>query len=164
MRRLVSVVTDADALEQGIDDLELYAPTLQADPAFRAWWVRAGRRTASPGTALALLQMDTLADVRHLLPLIRVPTLVLHRRDLRTIRAGHGRYLAEHIAGAIHVELPGADSLYWVGETEEMLAHIEEFLTGTSHAPEPDRVLATVLFSDIVDSTAQASAMGDRLA
>ena len=69
------------------------------------------------------------------------------------IRAGHGHYLAEHIRGAKYVELPGADDLYWVGDTAEMLDEIEEFLTGARHGPEPDRVLATVLFTDIVGST-----------
>lgn len=158
---VVDLVTDPDALEQGLDDLELYAPSACQDPAFRAWWVRAGRRSASPSTAAARLRMDNFVDVRHLLPLIRVSTLVLHRRDARVLRRGHGQYLAERIDGASLVEVPGADSLYWVGDTEPMLAQIEEFLTGTSHAPDPDRVLSTVLFSDIVESTSQASAMGD---
>lgn len=160
--QFIEDVTHPDALQDGFDDLALFAPSVGDDPAFRAWWVRAGRRSASPSTAQAMLRMDILTDVRELLPLIRVPTLVLHRRDCQTINAAHGRYLAEHIPGATYVELPGRDSLYWVGETDAMLAEIEEFLTGTRQPPEPDRVLATVLFSDIVDSTAQASAMGDR--
>ena len=154
-------VTDPSATQNGLDDLALFAPSARDDPAFRSWWVRAGRRSASPSSARSLLQMDNLADVRELLPLIRIPTLVLHRRGARTIRAPHGRYLAERVAGAIYVELEGQDSLFWIGETDELLAQIEEFLTGTSSAPEPDRVLATVLFSDIVESTSQASTMGD---
>lgn len=157
----VEAVTDPGAAQNGFDDLALFAPSALDDPTFRAWWVRAGRRGASPSTARSLFQMENLADVRELLPLIRVPTLVVHRSGARTIRAGHGRYLAEHVAGASYVELGGEDSLFWVGETDELLAQIEEFLTGASSAPEPNRVLATVLFSDIVDSTAQASAMGD---
>jgi len=160
--RFAEEVTDPSAMQHGLDDLALFAPSAQDDLAFRSWWVRAGRRGASPSTARSLLQMDNFADVRELLPLIRVPMLVLHRRGARTIRAAHGRYLAEHVAGATYVELEGEDSLCWVGETDEMLTRIEEFLTGSSHPPEPDRVLATVLFSDIVDSTSQASAMGDR--
>ncbi len=160
--RFLEVVTRPDALQEGFDDLALFAPSVAADPAFRSWWVRAGRRSASPSTAQAKMRTSNLADVRELLPLIRVPTLVLHRRDCPTITSAHGRYLAEHIPDATYVELPGRDSLYWVGETDGMLAEIEEFLTGTRQPPEPDRVLATVLFSDIVDSTAQASAMGDR--
>lgn len=156
-----AAVTDQSAADKRLDDVAMFAPSAQRDPAFRSWWVRAGRRGASPSTARALLQMQNLADVRQLLPLIRVPTLVLHRRDARTIRVAHGRYLAEHVAGATYVELVGQDSLYWIGETDRLLAEIEEFLTGTSHPPESDRVLATVLFTDIVDSTSQASAMGD---
>lgn len=160
--RFLEVVTDPDALQQGFDDLALFAPSACDDPAFRSWWVSAGRRSASPNTAQARLRMDNLADVRDLLALTRVPTLVLHRRDSQAISSAHGRYLAEHIAGATYVELAGRDSLYWVGETDVMLAQIEEFLTGTHRPADPDRVLATVLFSDIVDSTSQASAMGDR--
>jgi class 3 adenylate cyclase len=160
--RFLEVVTDPDAVEGGFDDLALLAPSNQEDPAFRAWWIRAGRRGASPSTAAAILRMETDADVRELLPLIRVPTLVLHRRDSQAISAAHGRYLAEHIPGATYVELGGRDSLYWVGDTDVLLAEIEEFLTGARRPPEPDRVLATVLFSDIVRSTAQATAMGDR--
>lgn len=157
----IDAVMDPGATQNGLDDLALFAPSALNDPTFRSWWVRAGRRGASPSTARSLLQMENLADVRELLPLVRIPTLVVHRRGARTIRAGHGRYLAEHIEGASYVELAGDDSLFWVGETDELLAHIEEFLTGTSSAPEPDRILATILFSDIVDSTSHASAMGD---
>lgn len=155
-------VTDPGAAEKGLDDVVLFAPSAKDDLAFRSWWVRAGRRGASPSTARSLLQMDNFADVRELLPLIRIPTLVMHRRGARTIRVAHGRYLAEQVAGATYVELEGQDSLYWIGETDELLTHIEEFLTGSSRPPEPDRVLATVLFSDIVESTSQASAMGDQ--
>lgn len=158
----LGAVTKPDAVEEGFDDLALFAPSVQDDPAFRSWWVRAGRRSASPSTARAILRMHFLADVRELLPLVRAPVLVVHRGDCLTIRSEHGRYLAEHIPDASYLELPGQDSLYWVGATEEMLAEIEQFLTGTSQAPEPDRVLATVLFTDIVGSTGQASAMGDR--
>lgn len=161
LNEFLEAVTDPGAMQNGLDDLALFAPSAQEDPAFRAWWVRAGRRSASPSTARSLLEMETLADVRALLPLIRVPTLVLHRRGVRTIRAAHGRYLADHVAGATYVELGGQDSLFWIGETEELLSLIEEFVTGSSSAPKPDRVLATVLFSDIVESTSQASAMGD---
>jgi class 3 adenylate cyclase len=160
--QFMDVVTQTNAVEQGIDDLAIMNPSVAGDPAYRAWWVRAGRRGASPALAQAMMRVQYYSDVRALLPLVRVPTLVLHRRDYSVIRPDHGRYLAEHIPEARFVELPGADSHYWVGETESMLAEIEEFLTGTRHAPEPDRVLATVLFSDIVNSTVQAAAIGDR--
>lgn len=160
--RFLDVATEPNAVDQGFDDLALFGPSVADNPVFRSWWIRSGRRGASPSTAKLTLRMENLADVRDLLPLIRVPTLIVHRRDDEAIRSTHGRYLAEHIPGAKYVEVPGRDALYWVGETETMLAEIEKFLTGTHVAPELDRVLATVLFTDIVDSTVQASIMGDR--
>ncbi len=158
----LDTVTKPDAVEEGVDDVALLNPSVAGDSAFRTWWVRAGRRGASPSVAQAILRVKWTADVRPLLPLVRVPTLVLHRAGFVVIRPEHGRYLAEHIPGSLYREIPGSDSLYWVGETELMLDEIEEFLTGARHGPEPNRVLATVLFTDIVDSTAQASALGDR--
>jgi class 3 adenylate cyclase len=94
--------------------------------------------------------------------LVQVPTLVLHRRDNAMFRAEHGRYLAEHIPGAKYVELPGADDLYWVGDTDTMLDEIEEFVTGVRPGPSTDRVLATVLFTDIVGSTRRLAEIGER--
>jgi class 3 adenylate cyclase len=158
----LETVTRTDAVEQGVDDLAILNPSLAGDSAFRSWWVRSGRRAASPAVARAILGVKWLADVRPLLPQVRIPTLVMHRKDYRAIGLDHGRYLAEHIPEARFRELPGADNLYWVGDTELMLEEIEEFLTGTRPAPEQHRMLATVLFTDIVDSTAQASALGDR--
>jgi len=102
------------------------------------------------------------ADVREILPQVSVPTLVLHRRDDANFRVGHGRYLAEQLPNVKYVELPGADCLFWVADTEEMLEEIAVFLTGTRHGPEPDRVLATVLFTDFVGSTQQLAELGDR--
>ena len=156
------VNTEPDAVERGFDILPVVAPSAAHDPSFRSWWVRAGNRAASPAMARAIMQVRQDADVRPVLSLIQSPTLVLHRRDNPFIVVGHGRYLAEHIPGATYVELTGADNLPWIGDTTVMLDEIEEFLTGVRHQAEPDRVLATVLFSDIVDSTAQASMMGDR--
>ena len=156
------VNTEPDAVERGFDILPVVAPSAAHDPSFRNWWVRAGNRAASPAMARAIMQVRQDADVRPALPLIQAPTLVLHRQDNRFIVVGHGRYLTEHIPGAKYVELPGADNVPWIGDTTVMLDEIEEFLTGVRHQAEPDRVLATVLFSDIVDSTAQASTMGDR--
>jgi hypothetical protein len=101
-------------------------------------------------------------DVRHVLSAIRVPTLILHRQGDQVIPLKHARYLAEHIPNARLVGLPGDDHLVWVGDAEAVLAEVEEFLTGTRPPPEPDRVLATVLFTDLVDSTAKAAALGDR--
>ena len=158
----LETVTMPDALQQGVDDVAVLNPSVADDRAFRSWWVRAGRRGASPSVAKAILQVKWTADARSLLPLMHLPTLVLHRAGYTVLRPDHGRYLAEHIPGAVYRELPGPDSLYWVGDTGSMLEEIEEFLTGTRRSREPDRVLATVLFTDIVDSTAQSSALGDR--
>ena len=100
-------------------------------------------------------------DVRHCLPLIHVPTLVIERRDNPHFGNGHGRYLADHIDGAKYVPLPGADLLYWVGDATAMLDEIEEFITGVRGGSGAERVLATVLFTDIVGSTDRAAQLGD---
>lgn len=142
--------------------VETINPSVAGDAAFRAWWDRAGRRGASPAMALAITQAVFDADVRRVLPLINVPTLVLQRREDQMIGVEHGRYLAEHIPCARYVELPGADSLYWVGDAEPLLDEIEEFLTGTRHGPLTERVLTTVLFTDIVGSTEHIVALGER--
>lgn len=110
----------------------------------------------------ALMKMWTETDVRDILPSIRVPTLVLHRTDDMQFRVGHGRYLAEHIPGAKYLESPGSDHV-WVGEDLEVFpGEIEEFVTGKRGVVISDRVLATVMFTDIVDSTIRASEIGDR--
>jgi class 3 adenylate cyclase len=101
-------------------------------------------------------------DVRDILPSVHVPTLVLHRAGDRMVYPQNGRYIADHISGARYIVLPGDDHLAWVGDREALVGEIEEFLTGTRHAPETDRVLATVLFSDIVGSTAKAAELGDK--
>jgi class 3 adenylate cyclase len=100
-------------------------------------------------------------DVRRVLSTLHVPTLVIHRKDFRFFPVEIGRYLAEHIAGAKYVELPGADGFVYLGNTETILSEIEEFVTGTRRAPEPDRVLATVLLTDMVGSTDRAARLGD---
>ncbi len=143
-------------------DFEVYAPSTADDPAFRTSMLRYLRRSASPQAALALLKMNTQADIRHVLPVVGVPTLIMNRTGDRDVNVEEGRYLAAHIPGARFVELPGADHVMVVGETEPMLDEIEEFLTGVRRGPEPDRVLATVLFTDIVGSTEKAASIGDR--
>jgi hypothetical protein len=111
---------------------------------------------------LAAIQAVWLrADVRALLPLVQVPTLVLHRRDVRLVPTGHGRYLAEHIPDARYVELPGSDDIYWVGDTDQMLDEIEEFLTGVRHSPSPDQILTAVLLIGPVASTPPAAEPAD---
>jgi hypothetical protein len=123
---------------------------------------RIQRLAASPATVAATYQIIASIDLRPVLPAVRVPTLVLHRRDDRFLPIGNGRYLAEHIEGARFVPLEGADSSLVVGGSAEALDEIQEFLTGVRPPPEPDRVLATLLFTDIVGSTDLAARLGDR--
>src|ERR1044072_1055257 len=131
--------------------LEQRAPAVAEDRQFREWWPTSRRRGASPGAALALTKMNADIDVRHVLPSIRVPTLVIHRAGDECLKVEEGRYVAEKIPGAKYVELPGVDHLPFVGDQDAILDEIEEFLTGVRHAPEHDRVLATVLFTHIDD-------------
>jgi class 3 adenylate cyclase len=138
-----------------------YAPGLAKDQAYQAWCAMIERQSASPGAAEALVRMNYDIDARHVLAAIAVPTLVLHRSGDRAIRVEHGRYLAEHIASAKYVELPGDDHPPWAGDTDGLVDEIEEFLTGIRRGPEPDRVLTTVLFTDIVDATRKAVELGD---
>jgi class 3 adenylate cyclase len=142
--------------------LNILAPSVAHDERFRRWFARYNRLANGPRTATTMFATSWSADVRTVLQSIRVPTLVLHRAGNRYIRVGHGRYLAEHIPGAKYVEVPGEDALYYVGDTETMLGEIEEFLTGVRPLPESDRVLATVLFTDIVASTERSAQVGDR--
>lgn len=143
--------------------LDVRVPSLASDQRFRDWWNRWQRQEASPAAALAIIQMALDVDIRRVLPAIRVPTLVLHRTGDRAVTVELGRDLAGRIPGAKYVELPGIDHMPCVGgSAEATLDEIEELLTGVRHAPEPDRVLATVLFTDIVGSTEQATALGDR--
>jgi pimeloyl-ACP methyl ester carboxylesterase len=143
-------------------NLEVFAPSLAGDERFRRWYSRYERLSLSPGMLRAVIASDLERDVRGVLPAIRVPTLVLHRSGNRFIDVRQGRYLAEHIAGAKLVELPGEDHLFHAGDSEALVAEVEEFLTGERPAPDADRVLATVLFTDIVGSTEKAAALGDR--
>ena len=132
------------------------------DERFRRWFARLERLSASPGTAAALLRMHGEVDVRSVLPSIRVPTLVLHREKDQFIDIRHSRYLVEHIPGARYVGLPGDEALTFTGGADDLLDEVEEFLTGVRPRPEPERILATVMFSDIVDSTRRAAELGDR--
>jgi class 3 adenylate cyclase len=147
--------------EDSFADLEVFVPTVADDPRFRQWWQRAGNRGASPATARALTQTRFRSDLRPALPTIQVPTLVVHRKGNRAALVGHGRYLAEHIPDARYAELPGDEHLPYVGDSDAIVAEIEEFLTGVRRV-ETDRVLATILFCDIVHSTDLVSELGDR--
>jgi len=142
-------------------DLGVVAPSLMHDPAARQWLSELRRMSASPGAALAIARMNSEIDVRHVLSTIHVPTLILHRAPDRDVAVENGRYLAANIPGARYVEFPTGDHWAMTGDVDSILDEIEEFLTGVRHGPEPDRVLATVLFTDIADSTARAAAMGD---
>jgi len=143
-------------------DVEYYAPSRLGDEAFVQNLERYFRRAASPGAAAALLRMNSYIDVRNVLPTIQVPTLVLHRTGDHDVNVAEGRYLASKVPGAKFVELPGDDHWISAGNVDELADEIEEFLTGTRPLPEPDRVLATVLFTDIVGSTERAAELGDR--
>ncbi len=146
----------------GAVGLEARAPSLVADTRFRTWWSDYLRMSASPGAALALTRMNGQIDVRPALETIGVPTLVVHRTGDRSLPVEGARYLAERIRGAKLVELPGIDHLPFVGDQDAILDEIEEFLTGVRRGAGNDRVLATVLFTDIVGSTERAATLGDR--
>jgi len=137
-----------------------FAPARADDPAAVRDLARLERMSMSPGTAYKLFRNLVNTDLRDVLPAIRVPTLLLHRVDDLPIRVAHARYLAEHLPHARYVELPGSDHLPFVGDHGALLAEVREFLTGERAAPEADRVLTTILFCDIVDSTARAAALG----
>ncbi|MGH2829927.1 MAG: alpha/beta fold hydrolase, partial [Actinomycetota bacterium] len=142
--------------------IEAFLPSLADDAETRERFARLERMGATMSQIEALLKMWTETDVRDVLPSIKVPTLVVQREHDVQFRVGHGRYLADHIPDATYVELPGKDH-FWVGEDLDLIPNtIEEFVTGRPRMVAPDRVLATVLFTDIVDSTAAAAAMGDR--
>ena len=156
----IALAFEPDAVEGGSDILAYLAPGVANDSAFRTWWDRAGNLGATPAMARAMWFARFTLDVRHLLPQVRVPALIIQRADVAQ-GAVHGRYLAEHIPRAKYVELPGADWLYWVGDTGPMLDEIEEFLTGVRGGSGTERVLATLLFTDIVGSTHRAAQIGD---
>ncbi|HEY0005283.1 MAG TPA: alpha/beta fold hydrolase [Pyrinomonadaceae bacterium] len=140
--------------------IEERAPTMADDPEFREWWATYLRMGASPGAALALTEMNAEIDVRQVLPSVHVPTLVIHRAEDQCLKVEEGRYVAERIPGAKYVELPGQDHLPFVGDQDRILDEVEEFLTGVRHQLEPDRVLATVLFTRIIASQEQAMRLG----
>jgi pimeloyl-ACP methyl ester carboxylesterase len=146
---------------QGLS-LPILAPSLAGDQRLLERWARIERIASSPGMTRAILAMSSQIDVRHVLATIRVPTLIVHRAGDMFVPVGHARYMAEHIPDARYVELPGDDHLFIAGDTDAILDEAEEFLTGARHAAEPDRVLATVMFTDIVGSTERAAELGDR--
>ena len=141
--------------------LKAWAPSVAEDPVERAQWNRMLTAGGTPATAVAWLRMVQDTDIRAILPAIQVPTLVLHRGGDVIMPVEHGRYLAREIPGARYVELAGTDHLNWV-EGDDILDEVESFLTGGTRRYEADRVLATVMFTDIVGSTTRAAELGDR--
>jgi len=142
-------------------EVETWAPSLANDERFKRWWGQYLRLGASPAAVRAVLEMTLDIDVRGILPAIRVPTLILHRSGDRRIDVGGSRYMAQAVANAKFVELPGDDHLVWVGDSDTIVEEVEHFLTGARHAAEPTRVLATVMFTDMVESTSRAAQLGD---
>jgi pimeloyl-ACP methyl ester carboxylesterase len=142
--------------------LLLNAPSRRNDQAFLQRFARIERAAASPGAVLTLMRANYEIDVRNLLPAIRVPTLILHRAGDELVPVRAGRYLAEHIPGAKYAEIPGTDHMVADQETQDIIAdQIQEFITGERRRLEPDRVVATVMFTDIVGSTQRAAEVGD---
>jgi len=141
--------------------IDYIAPSLAGDPYARDWAGRLAINAATPGAAQSFMRMAFDIDVRSIVPTIAVPTLILHRTDDPVCHVENARFLARHIPGARYVELPGNDHAPWA-DGEDILAEIREFLTGAREPAEPDRVLATVLFTDIVGSTERAASLGDR--
>jgi class 3 adenylate cyclase len=138
------------------------APSMAGDPDFLEWAARLERLAASPATIRRIFDLIGEIDVRDILPSIRVPTLVMHRREDTFIHLEHSRYIAEHIPDARLVLLEGGDNMFSIGDAEGLVGEIEEFLTGERHEVESDRMLATVLFTDICGSTERAAQVGDR--
>ncbi len=160
-------------LEQSLKHLEAHwgegvllpanTPSLINDKAALEWVARLERESASPGSIVTLMRANYDLDVRHVLASIHAPTLILHRVRDSLIPVAAGRYLAEHIPGAKYAEIPGTDHSIADNATQDVVAdEIEEFITGARHRPEPDRLLATVMFTDIVRSTERAAEMGDQ--
>ena len=145
----------------GGDRAHVIAPSLAGDPEFREWFGRLERFSMSPGAARRAFESGGRADVRSVLPTVNVPTLVMRRAEDEAIDPGHARYLAEHIEGARYLELPGRDAMAAVGDSDSVVDEVEEFLTGVRPQREPDRILATVLFTDICGSTERAAELGD---
>jgi len=144
------------------EDIDVWAPSLGDDAEAKAWLGRYRRAGVSPDGFAALYEMFLDIDVRHVLPTLQVSTLVLHRHGDRVVNRRAGKWMAEQIPGARYVELPGQDHLPWVGDCDAVVEEAREFLTGVRVAAEPDRVLATVMFTDVVGSTERAASLGDR--
>jgi pimeloyl-ACP methyl ester carboxylesterase len=144
-------------------NLNAWAPSKKDDPVFRAWFARRERTAASPAAAIALMRMNSMIEISGILPYVHVPTLVIHRTQDPVVNVEGGRQLAKSIPNARLLEVPGIDHLPYLGDdSDQLIDEVAEFLTGVKPATGGDRILATVLLTDIVDSTKRAEAMGDR--
>ena len=146
----------------GAVDLDVLVPSVAGDEMTSAWFARLSRQSVSLNAALALGRMNTDIDIRAVLPLVRVPTLMFHPVDDRDVNIEEGRWMAARIPNARLIELPGGDHVAYFENADVVLEAVEEFLTGVRPAPDADRFLATVLFTDIVNGTAKAAELGDR--
>ncbi len=145
------------------ESIPQFAPSKQDDPAFKQWWGKFERLGASPGAVKALMHMNKQIDITEILPSVNVPSLIIHRRNDVTVDVEAGRLFAERIPDAKYVELSGADHIPWVGDNaDQILDEIARFITGEWRPVEVDRVLSTVMFTDIVNSTGQAAEIGDQ--
>lgn len=154
-----------DSLEEkwgGPVDIETLAPSAAHDKRFRDWWATYLRRSASPKAVVAIGKMNSHIDIRNILSTVRVPTLILHRSGDKEVNIEEGYYIRDRIPGAKFIELDGEDHFPIVGDFDSILNEVEEFITGVRPTKEPDRVLATVVFTDIVGSTDLIEEMGDR--
>jgi pimeloyl-ACP methyl ester carboxylesterase len=160
---LTTVAMELDAVEHGVDVLAQVAPSVAHLEAFRTWWDLAGNRAATPTMARAVGAATVAGDVRDVLEHITAPTLIVHRRDAAFVPPEHGRFLASRIPQSTYVELSGADTLYWVGDTAELVNEIEEFVTGVRGGAGGDRVMAAILFPTSLNrrSTRPSSATTD---
>jgi pimeloyl-ACP methyl ester carboxylesterase len=163
-RKDIAAFYDAcvDAWGQGTSTLGVFSPSVLSDPEKLQWAARLERQSASPGALRVLGEMNLDIDIRGVLSSVHVPTLIIQATDDVVAPVGQARYVAERIPGAKYIEVAGIDHVPWTGDAETVLGEIEEFLTGERHGPTADRVLATVLFTDIVGSTEQDAQRGDR--
>jgi len=145
------------------ESLQMFAPTMNDDSVFKQWWGKFERYGGSPGAAKNLIRMDSQIDITEILPAVNVPSLIIHRSDDVSVDVEAGRLLAKRIPNAQYVEIPGIDHPPWIGEnSSQVLDEMAQFLTGEWPPVETERVLATVLFTDIVDSTKCATEIGDQ--
>ena len=156
-------MVEPDAVDQGLDVLSMLGPSVAGNAVFRDWFDRAGNLAATPAMARAILNQMAVTDVRDVLPAIETRTLLIVRTDspMEWLSPGHSRYLAEHLANAELLELPGTDVLFWTGDNGPMLDEIEEFVTGGRGGAGVERSLRTMMFTDLVGSTRLAAELGD---